>query len=245
MKDVLAPRQHAVLRDFADGRVLLAFDFDGTLAPIVTRPEVAVMRRRTATLLAQVASLYPCVVVSGRARADVKQRVAGIPLRAVLGNHGMEPWAGLAAARRLAEQWAETLGRRLPPWPGLVLEAKGPSLAIHYRRTHDRPAARRLILAAVERLPAARMVEGKMVVNLLPVHAPNKGTAVGQLAARLGCQSVIYVGDDGNDEDAFALVDEMRLLGIRVGRSARSQAGYFVRSQRDVDALLALLAKLR
>ncbi len=245
MKDVLGTAQRGVLRDFADSRVLLAFDFDGTLAPIVSRPEAAVMARRTARLLAQVAALYPCVVVSGRARADVQQKLAGVRLRAVIGNHGMEPWRGLPAARRLALRWPALVVPRLPEDAGIVLEAKGPSLAIHYRGVRSPAPARRAILTAVRTLPDARIVEGKMVVNLLPAHAPDKGTAVLALAHRLGCQAIVYVGDDDNDEDAFALAGRAHLLGIRVGRSARSQAGYFVRTQADVDTLLALLARLR
>jgi trehalose 6-phosphate phosphatase len=245
MKHVLAKAQRGLLRDFADSRVLLAFDFDGTLAPIVNRPEAAVMGRRTARLLAQLAALYPCVVVSGRALADVKQRLAGVRLRAVRGNHGMEPGPGLAAARQRALRWRARLAARLPDVPGIAVEAKGPSLAIHYRGTRTPAAARRAILAAVRELPGVRILEGKMVVNLVPVNAPHKGTAVLALARRLGCQAIIYIGDDDNDEDAFALIDEAHFLGIRVGRSGRSRAGYFVRSRAEVDALLGLLVRLR
>jgi trehalose 6-phosphate phosphatase len=245
MKNILAPPQRSLLRDLADSRVLLAFDFDGTLAPIVRDPEAAAMRRRTARLLAQVTAAYPCVVISGRARADVRGKLAGVTLREVVGNHGMEPWPGLPAARRLAQRWQAALAARLPELPGMVVEAKGPSLAIHYRRTRARPAARRAILAAVADLRGVRLVEGKMVVNLMPARAPNKGTAVVSLAQRLGCDAILYVGDDDNDEDAFALADHAHLVGIRVGRSARSRANYFVPTQADVDELLALLGKLR
>jgi trehalose 6-phosphate phosphatase len=245
MKDILAPAQRGLLRDLADSRVLLAFDFDGTLAPIVRDPEAAAMRRRTARLLAQVAAAYPCVVISGRARADVKHKLGRLRLREVVGNHGMEPWPGLPAASRLAERWRKLIAARLPHLPGLVVEAKGPSLAIHYRQSRDRPAARRAILAAVADLPGARLVEGKMVVNLMPARAPTKGTAVLALARRLDCQAIIYIGDDDNDEDAFALAGHAHALGIRVGRSRRSLAGYFVRTQGALDDLLAVLGKLR
>lgn len=245
MKSLLAPQNRPALRRLVRGRVLLAFDFDGTLAPIVRDPEAAAMRPRTAARLAEVARLYPCVVISGRARADIGKKVARIPLRAVFGNHGMEPWRGLAAAQRRVARWRAQLAVRLPRVPGVVVEDKGASLAIHYRRAAARGTVRRLVLDAVAGLRGARIVAGKMVVNLLPDSAPNKGTAVLHLCRRLRCTAAIYVGDDDNDEDAFALAGQAPLLGIRVGHSRRSRAACFLPAQSAVDAFLAKLVDLR
>ena len=245
MKNILAEEQHRTLLDFARQRVLLAFDFDGTLAPIVRHPETATMRRRTSTLLALVAKLYPCVVLSGRSRADVMEKVAGIPLRAIFGNHGMEPSESLRAWRRLAAKWHAQLASALPPIAGVVIENKGVSLAVHYRLARARAAVRRLVLQAASDLRGTRIVEGKMVVNVLPAGAPDKGTALITLRKGLRCQSAIYIGDDDTDEDVFALAKQERLLGIRVGRSRRTQAGYYVPSQAAVDQLLVQLAEAR
>ena len=245
MKNILADAQSPALLEFAQKRVLLAFDFDGTLAPIVRDPESAVMRARTAKLLAEVARRYPCVVISGRSRTDVMAKVAAIPLRAVVGNHGMEPSPSLRAWRRQTATWSAQLAAALPPIPGLVIENKGVSLAIHYRKARARATVRRLVLAVVAALRGIRMVEGKMVVNVLPAGAPDKGTALITLRKRLRCSSAIYIGDDDNDEDVFALARQERLLGIRVGRSRRSQAAYFVPSQTDIDRLLVKLVEAR
>jgi trehalose 6-phosphate phosphatase len=245
MRNVLGRAGLAAVRAQAQRRLLLAFDFDGTLSPIVRDPDAATMRQRTAALLAEAANLYPCVVVSGRARADVAAKVARVPLRAVVGNHGMEPWAGLGAARRRAARWRTRLAAELPPIPGMVIEDKGPSLAIHYRRARARAEVRRLLLEVTSDLPGARVLEGKMVVNLLPAGAPDKGTAVLGLAKRLRCAAILYVGDDDNDEDAFALSQRAPVLGIRVGRARRSRAQWFLPSQTAVDRLLALLVRLR
>ncbi len=241
MRNALSRAGRAAILAVAKRRPLLAFDFDGTLAPIVRDPDAATMRPRTAALLAEVATRYPCVVVSGRARADVATKVAGVPLRAVIGNHGMEPWAGLPAARRLAAGWRRRLAAELPPIPGVLVEDKGPSLAIHYRLAEARPAVRRLILEVASGLEGARLLPGKMVVNVLPASSPNKGTAVLALRARLRRDSVLYVGDDANDEDAFALSGHTPLLGIRVGRDRRSRAGLYLPDQGAIDQLLALL----
>jgi trehalose 6-phosphate phosphatase len=245
VKNILADEQHSTLVDFTQERVLLAFDFDGTLAPIVRDPEAAAMRQRTSALLAKVARLYPCVVISGRSRRDVMKKVEAVSLRAVIGNHGMEPSRNLREGRRLAAQWHAQLMSTLPRVPGVIIEDKGVSLAVHYRKAHSRGAVRRLVLIAASALHNARIVEGKMVVNLLPAGASNKGKALLTLCKRLRCESAIYVGDDDNDEDVFALAGQERLLGIRVGHSRRSQAVYFVPSQAAVDRLLVKLAELR
>ena len=245
MKNVLGREGLAAIRDLARRRLLLAFDFDGTLSPIVRDPETATMRRRTAGLLTEVARRYPCALVSGRARADVAAKVKGIPWRAVIGNHGMEPGPGLSAARRLAARWRRRLAVELPPVPGMVVEDKGPSLAIHYRRARTRGQVRRLLLEVASGLEGARVLQGKMVVNVLPANAPNKGTALLALSRRLRCAAILYVGDDANDEDAFALSERAPLLGIRVGHARASRAQFFLPSQRAVDRLLALLVRLR
>jgi trehalose 6-phosphate phosphatase len=245
VKNILAKEQHTTLLDFAQERVLLAFDFDGTLAPIVREPEAAAMRPRTAAMLAKVAKLYPCAVISGRSRADVMAKVDAIPLRAIFGNHGMEPSPNLRTWRRLAARWHAQLASSLPPIAGVVIENKGVSLAVHYRKARARAAARRLILIAAAALPGARIVEGKMVVNALPAGAPDKSTALTSLCKRLRCDSAIYVGDDENDEDVFALARQGRLLGIRVGRSQHTQAAYFVPNQVAVDRLLVQLIEAR
>jgi trehalose 6-phosphate phosphatase len=245
VKNILADSQASTLHDFAHQRVLLAFDFDGTLAPIVRNPSVATMRARTSSLLTKVAKAYPCVVISGRSRADVMKKVAAIPLRAVIGNHGMEPSRNLRNAHSLATLWHAQLASTLPHIAGVIIEDKGVSLAIHYRQARSRAAVRRLVLIAAADLDNARIVEGKMVVNILPAGAPDKGTALLALCKRLRCESAIYVGDDDNDEDVFALARQGRLLGIRIGRSSRSQAAYFLPSQTAIDQLLVRLLDAR
>jgi trehalose 6-phosphate phosphatase len=245
VKNILADAQASTLLAFAQERVLLAFDFDGTLAPIVRDPASAAMRARTAKLLADVARRYPCVVLSGRSRTEVMAKVATIPLRAVSGNHGMEPSPGLRAWRRLTDAWHAQLVSALPAMAGVVIENKGVSLAVHFRRARAPAVVRRQVLAVVAELRGTRILEGKRVVNILPAGAPDKGSALISLRKRLRCQSAIYVGDDDNDEDVFALAKQERLLGIRIGRSPRSQAAYFVPGQSDVDRLLVRLAQMR
>jgi trehalose 6-phosphate phosphatase len=245
MKSLLAPRNRSVLSRLARASALLAFDFDGTLAPIVADPARACLRPRTRRLLHAVAHLYPCVVISGRARADVLARVAGIPLRGVFGNHGAEPSPALAAARRNVGRWLARLRLRLSSISGVVFEDKGAGLAIHYRRARNRPAALAAIREATADLPEPRIIEGLLVVDLLPRRGPSKATALQAEWRRLRCQTALYLGDDQTDEDVFALADRLPLLAVRVGRGERSHAPYFLARQGEVDVLLSRLLALR
>ena len=97
MKRILAAANVDVLAQFAWSKVLLAFDFDGTLAPIVEDRDEAHMRDSTSELFERVCRLYPCAVISGRSRDDVVRRVNGAPLRYVMGNHGLEPGPHMGA----------------------------------------------------------------------------------------------------------------------------------------------------
>ncbi len=101
MKPLLAPQQQKILARFARGRVLLAFDFDGTLAPLVAKASDAAMRPRTARLFNAVAHRYPCVIVTGRRARDIRRRLGNAPVAAVVGNHGADSAEDRADVRRI------------------------------------------------------------------------------------------------------------------------------------------------
>ncbi len=243
MHYLLSRASRAILTQLAHEDALCAFDFDGTLSPIVERPEQAGMRARTRRLLIRLAALYPCIIVSGRARADVLSKLGAVKVARVIGNHGAETEAATRGSRRLVGRWKAALGRELGTIPGLWMEDKGVSMAVHYRQSPHRAQVLRQVLAAAGKLPEVRVFGGKQVVNLVPVGAPHKGDAVAAERARLGCQWVLYVGDDDNDEDAFALAGQV--VPVRIGRKQRSHARYYLRSQAEIDDLLDLLVRLR
>jgi trehalose 6-phosphate phosphatase len=241
MRYVLARSHRGVLGRFAGPRTLLAFDFDGTLAPIVAEPARAAMRPTTRALLRRAARAYPCIVLTGRSREDAARRVRGIPLAAVIGNHGLEGARPPTRTLRRVRRWAGLLEPLLADVPGVVIEDKGLSLAVHYRRSRRRELARARILEAAARLGGTRLVGGKRVVNVLPAGGPDKGQALEKARARLRCDRAVYVGDDETDEDVFSLGQPRRLLSIRVGRKAGSAAAYYIRTQVEIDAVLATL----
>ena len=244
IRDILARSNREVLERHAGSRTLLAFDFDGTLAPIVADPDRAAMRPSTRRLLRELARECPCVVISGRSRADVVRRLHGMKLAGVVGNHGLEPSRAAVGARRTVRGWLPRLQERLGGIQGVVIEDKGLSLAVHYRRARNKGQARARILAAAAPLGKARLMGGKLVLNILPAGAPHKGVALERERTRLGCDTAVYVGDDETDEDVFALDRPRQLLAIRVGRARSSSAAYYVRTQAEIDGLLRSLLTL-
>ena len=104
MKYVLSKTQRPLLRALFHQQTLFAFDFDGTLAPIVRDPAKAAMRLVTHRLLQRLASLQPVAIISGRSRSDILSRTKGIRPLVVVGNHGIEHTDGLPHAQ--VDGWA-------------------------------------------------------------------------------------------------------------------------------------------
>ena len=245
MKNILLPAHRRILEQFARSNVLLAFDFDGTLTPIVTFPERAHLRPATSRLLADLTNLYPCVVISGRARASVLERLRGIPVHGVIGNHGIEPWGASERLKEEIERWRPLLEEKLSPIRGVSIEDKVFSISVHYRQSREKKKARAAIMEAAAALDDVRVIGGALVINLLPRGAPHKGMALKRERERLGCDTAIYVGDDETDEDVFALKQPARLLTIRVGASPSSAASYYLQGQADVAGLMRFLLLAR
>jgi trehalose 6-phosphate phosphatase len=245
MKNILANNQRRVLEELTASNVLLAFDFDGTLAPIVADPARAELRARTRQRLATLSELYPVIVISGRAQSDVRKRLTGVQIQAVVGNHGMEPWGAAEKYSRQVKRWLGKIEGLAELHRGVVIENKTYSLSVHYRKARKKRAARAAIMEAAASLTAARVVGGKLVVNIMPVGAPHKGIALERERDRLRCDTAIYAGDDDTDEDVFELDRPGRLLSIRVGKKRASSALYCVDRQSDMDELLRVLIELR
>ena len=236
---------HDLLEMFAWSNVLLAFDYDGTLAPLVNAPAHATMRASTRRLLRHVSKLYPCVVITGRSQADALGRLRNVEVCRVVGNHGAEPSPNAEASRRRVRQWLPVLKARLSGRQGVVIEDKGLSVAVHYRQARARSLTRRAVLSAARSLKDVRLVGGKLVVNIVVPNAPHKGLALERERAHFACDTVIYVGDDETDEDVFQIDRPGQLLSIRVGRKRTSAAPYYIRNQPEIDRLLETLIAVR
>lgn len=241
----LSPTGRTMLGELLQHSPLLAFDFDGTLAPIVSDPAAAALPDGTAERLRQLASRVSCVIVSGRARSDVLTRMQGIPLAEAVGNHGSEPWVDPAPLRAEVASWLPLLGARLGHLPGVFIEDKGSSLSIHYRHVALRQEVVAIALVAARELGIHRIIHGKCVLNLLPSLALQKGAGLCRAMEALKNARALYIGDDDTDEDVFRLPARAGVLGIRVGHQAGSQAPLYLYGQLEMDQLLDhLLARL-
>lgn len=232
------------LRDHLQEPFLLTFDFDGVLAPLTMARQKARPKKTTLLLLRELARKHPVAVVTGRAVSDVRPKLGFRP-RFLVGNHGVEGLkefvSHLKKARGAAARWHRVLATVVREVPGIDLETKKISLALHYRKARNKKLARDFILAASRKLvPRPRVILGKDVVNLVFPGSPTKGDAVQALLRRTGLRRAIYAGDDITDEDVFRLRDR-RILTIRVGYRRVSAAAFFIPGQKDIDRLLRLL----
>jgi trehalose 6-phosphate phosphatase len=250
MKDLLHRRHRAALARFlgppgAPRRILLVFDYDGVLAPLVKDPTGAYMRASTRALLRRVTRLYPVAVVSGRAWRDCARFLGPIDVT-VVGNHGFElgrPVPVPAAVVRKVRGWRRRLERDLRGVAGIHFEDKRSTLAVHYGLTGDISVAERAVYEAANQLEGTRLIPGKRVLNVLPHDFPSKGDAVRALVARLRADGAVVLGDDVTDEDAFA-VGAPLVFGVHVGKGP-TLAPWHLAEQADVDVLLGLLAAAR
>lgn len=241
----------------AGGRLVLLLDFDGTLAPIVSRPELAAMPPETRAALDRLLALpgVEAAVVSGRGMADARER-AGIPGIAYAGNHGMEiegpgihrvhPEA--AAARPALEEAARAVEPALEGIEGAFLEDKGLTLSVHYRlvaSAAEEERVREAVRRAVEPVPGLKLTEGKKVLEVRPRVEWDKGRAVLFLLEHLRPPPgapVLYLGDDTTDEDAFRALGGAG-EGVLVSEEPRETAARaWLRSPYEVAELLAALA---
>jgi trehalose 6-phosphate phosphatase len=190
-------------------RAAILLDVDGTLAPIVARPEDAGVPPETRAELERLADRYALVAcVSGRASADAAATV-GVEGLVYVGTHGLE-------LEPEAERWAAALHEFAAgvAWPA---EDKGLSVSFHYRGALDEEAARRELegVAAAARVAGLRARFGRKVLELLPPIDANKGTAIRRLLSERELRRALYAGDDTTDLDAFMALDGLE-LAVRI-----------------------------
>jgi trehalose 6-phosphate phosphatase len=238
------------LRAFLTRDTLLAFDIDGTLAPIVDRPGEARVPPEVQRRLATLSAHAPVAVVTGRAVEDARPMLGFRP-RYLVGNHGAEGVPGqdhvADECARVCRAWLEQLASGSEPWrdvDGIVLEEKTYSLTFHFRHARDQCGALRMLVARTATLlPLPKLVNGKKVLNLLPPAAPDKGQALTALLRETHCRRALYVGDDASDERVFSLRSPS-ILSVRVEPDDASAANLFLRDQADVPRFLLELGRM-
>lgn len=245
-------------------QLMVMLDFDGTLSSIVQDPAAAVILPNARESLERLTSLSGVfvAVISGRALSDIKPRV-GLSGIVYAGNHGLEiegPGISLAVqvgAKELAAvleagSAVEVLCGR---FPGLLIEKKGFGFSVHFRAVApDRiiPLRDKVreILTPYLCAGSAKVIKGKMVLDVYPAVEVNKGTAVKCLLTRFfpawphSGLSAVYIGDDTTDEDAFRVLAN-KAVTVKVGFDQSSSASYWVRDEFEVVTLLEALVRVR
>ena len=211
-------------------KVLLALDFDGTLAGIVDDPEQSRLHEAAAEALGRLGSkLGQIAIVTGRAASVVRRLGAldgrtGLGNLVVLGQYGVERWdaaSGIEAVPEVPESvsLARPMVERLVaecPVPGVVIEDKGRALGVHTRRSADPEAAFEALLPGMAKVAADHELQLEPGRNVLELRASTttKGDAMRALVAETGATIVAFCGDDLGDLPAFEALLDLRDQGL-------------------------------
>lgn len=232
-------------------RLLVACDYDGTLAPIVDDPDKARPRGESVGALRALAGLpgTTAAVISGRALRDLAT-LSRLPAEVnLVGSHGSEFDVGFIhelspEATALLRGLTTELELLVGDADGVSLEVKPASVAVHVRRAEETLGAR--VLDAVRAGPATwagvQVTEGKAVIELAVVRT-DKGHALDVLRHQMGATAAMFVGDDVTDEKAFIRLQGPD-LGIKVG-DGDTLAGYRITDTAEVSIMLAFLLEER
>jgi trehalose 6-phosphate phosphatase len=220
-------------------RAAILLDVDGTLAPIVARPEDAAVPDDTRAVLRSLVDRYGLVgAITGRPSEEAA-RLVDVPGIEVAGKHGLE-------LEEIDEVWHERMLSLAPAVP-YRFEDKGVSVSFHYREAEDEQAARAELetVAAQAEALGLKARFGRKVLELLPPVDAHKGTAVLRMLELAGLSRALYAGDDTTDLDGFAALDGLE-LGVRVAvDSPEAPPELSARADVVVDSPAGLVELLR
>ena len=244
--------------------ILLLCDFDGTLTPIVSRPELAYIPEQTQKTLQKLAQSpeYTVGIVSGRSLDDLKDRVK-VPGIIYAGNYGLEiespefssvnPEAD--RSRKLLDNLYQELCLGLADINGVILENKRLTLSVHYRLINDKDCDRfnktfEQIIYTVSNEGKIEVTPGKKVYEIKPAISWHKGkileVLLGENTGGKGTTLPFFLGDDISDEAGFEAVDKYDGISILVGEeSSQSKGMYYLISPTEVEEFLEMLLSVR
>lgn len=251
-------RREELARALRGRRPVLFLDYDGTLTPIVERPEDARLPDRARRAIERVRARCPIAVVSGRDLDEVR-RMVGVEGIWYAGSHGFDILGPRGERHRRGEEFLpalararERLGSLTEEIRGVRLEPKRFALAVHWRAAPEEEEERieRRVAAAAAAEPGLRVTGGKRIFELRPALEWDKGRALLWLLEVLetdGSDAVpLYMGDDLTDEDAFRALGA-RGIGILVrgeGGGRKTAADYVLDGPEEAPDFLEALAKL-
>ena len=246
--------------------VLLLSDYDGTLTPIVSRPEEAILSSETREKLRALAKkpAFSVGIISGRSLSEIKALV-GVEEIYYAGNHGLEiegpDLKFIHPAAKVTQPEIQNLLRQLSAKlaniEGTIVEDKGLSLSVHYRlvRKNEEEIVAQIFHQVTSpwlRDGKIRVTSGKKVLEVRPPTDWHKGKAVETIIKEIkvlpgaGQALTIYLGDDTTDEDAFRIIHRPQGWSIFVGHeNTSSNADYFLNSTPEVTTFLSRLLELK
>ncbi len=247
-------------------RVLLLFDYDGTLTPIMGMPELAILSEESRQLLKALSQKRHFIVgiVSGRGLSDIQSKV-GVNGIIYVGNHGFEiEGPGLNYVhpinndkiKSIMGTLSRMLNDSLSTIRGVIMEGKGFTVSIHYRLVKKeeidtiKNIVQRVIKAA--RLSdKVKITHGKKVYEVRPNVHWDKGMATKLIIEKYGSEEgkdaflPVYVGDDLTDEDAFKVIESYDGVSVYVGVvNPRSIARYHLKTCKEVNKFMRELLKI-
>ena len=231
-------------------KLILLLDYDGTLTPIVSRPELAVLSDDMRDVLKRIAKRYPLAIISGRSLDDVRDMV-NVDGIYYAGNHGFE----ISNDRKLMHPEAEKtkpviaeicerMQEKLGYIKGSIVENKGVTASVHYRMVSDddfiemEKIFNEVIVPYVEK-GGIKITHGKKVFEIRPNIEWDKGKAVEFVIDAIGKKGTpVYIGDDRTDEDAFTALKDKGITVLVSEKIKETNAEYYLRNVDEVKSFL-------
>jgi trehalose 6-phosphate phosphatase len=232
--------------------LFLFLDYDGTLTPIVSRPEMALCPSGVKRLLERLRDLSGIylAIISGRSIEDVREKV-GVSGIIYVGNHGLEIENPAGRHKKILtlfrkrelKRITQNLQNSLKKIPGILFEDKGPILSVHYRNVPQKffTQVPQILEAELQQWRKRwKMASGKKVFEIRPNINFNKGKTVKEILKTFPSQQLlpIYLGDDQTDEDAFRVLKGQGIsVFVGMGKLS-SEADFFLKSPDEVKEFL-------
>jgi len=241
--------------------ILLLIDYDGTLTPIVERPELANLPPQAKECLQELAESPRLTlgIISGRSVENLRGKV-GIKGIIYVGNHGLEiEGPGITYVNPVARKTkpflhslCRDIGKELTGIKGAIIEDKGLTLSLHYRLVDESRVEElnRIFFEITKPLTASgriKVSKGKKVYEVRPAVDWNKGKAIAFIAQNFNWEGetlMIFLGDDITDYDGFRMVDDSGGISIYVGEGdTETVAQYLLHSTKETYQFLNMLRK--
>lgn len=246
-----------IQQKIGEREVALFIDFDGTLSEIVADPTRAEASPSILAILKECALSLKLAIISGRDRADVKQRI-NLENIFYAGCHGFDI-SGPGAFHFIVDEALaiipdihsarQNLQELQNDFPGMVIEDKRFFIAVHYRGVdqRDQSILTDKVREVAKTFSTLGIREGKKVIEIAPKLDWDKGSAIRKLSTILEINPEqtlsIYLGDDLTDEDAFREINTNNGIGIKIdhGEESKTAANYLLKDPKEVEEFLKLI----